>query len=934
MPMNSMINNGRNISLSINAKKYSVEVSPDETLLHLLRERLGLRGTKVGCSLGECGSCIVVKDEKAVNACITFACDCDGSDITTIEGLALDSEHLHPLQESFITHGAVQCGFCTPGMIMSAKSLLDIDPIPTREEIKRSISGNLCRCTGYKKIIDAIESVARRTPPPSDQGESPIGRSIYRSDALEHVTGTAIFGADVTRPGMVCGKILRSDYAHARIRNIDTSSAEKLNGVLAVVTGKDVPEGYFGVDIKDQLVFARDKVRYRGDAVAAVAAVSEEIAAQALDLIKVDYEPLEPVFDIEEAVAPNAPIIHEKLLDYEINFETERKGNICTIANVKLGEVDKGFVDSDFIIEDEFTTQIQHQASMETHAALAEVDIHGQVTVWSTTQKPFAMRRYLSQALKMPMSGIRVIATKIGGGFGGKLELILEPYVVILAKKSRRPVQIVYPREEEFLATTPRHQTHFWVKSGIKNDGTLLARHVKLIYDTGAYSGNGPTTVTLSSQLVGGLYRIPNLLIEGICVYTNKMNCGSMRGPSGPQTTFAIESHMDNLAKKINMDPLDFRLINLLEKGEKTGVGQVLVDIDYKKVVKQAAEAVGWKKIKKEKNVGKGMACVFWVSGGWSTSATVKINEDGTVSLVTGAVDMGTGYLYTSVPQIVAEALGIQPEEVQIVLGDTDQTTYDHGIGGSRGAFTVGKVAQMAAIKAKEELIREAAKKLEISTDDLETKNGWIYPKGSAERGVSFAEISFARHIKEGGPVVGSAYFLPEMDPIDESRVKGLSFSAFKGNTIGCHAAVVRIIPETGHVEIEKYVAAHDIGKAINPRAVEGQIEGGVSMGLGFALTEKVMIGERGEVLNANFRDYKLPTSLDVPETEPVIVEIPAAYGPHGAKGLGEPTMAPPAAVISNAIYDAIGTRMRSTPMTPEKIRETIGKKKKPTDEC
>lgn len=327
------------------------------------------------------------------------------------------------------------------------------------------------------------------------------------------------------------------------------------------------------------------------------------------------------------------------------------------------------------------------------------------------------------------------------------------------------------------------------------------------------------------------------------------------------------------------------------------------------------------------------MACVFWLSGGWSTSATVKINEDGTVSLVTGAVDMGTGYLYTSVPQIVAETLGIQPEEVHIVLGDTDQTAYDHGTGGSRGTFTVGKVAQMAAIKAKEELIREAAKKLEISPDDLETKNGWIHPKGSPERGISFAEISFARHIKEGGPVVGSAYFLPEMDPIDESRVRGLSFTAFKGNTIGCHAAVVRIIPETGHVEIDKYVAAHDMGKAINPRAVEGQIEGGVSMGLGFAMTEKVMIGERGEVLNANFRDYKLPTSLDVPETEPVIVEIPAAYGPHGAKGLGEPTMAPPAAVISNAIYDAIGTRMRSTPMTPEKIRETIGKKKGPTGE-
>ncbi len=918
--------NSYRISLTVNENKYTLDIPPDETLLYLLRNRLGLTGTKEGCARGECGACVVILNGCAVNACLVLAMECDGASITTVEGLAPDSQRLHPLQESFVKHGAVQCGFCTPGMLMAAKDLLDTHPKPTREEIRTALSGNLCRCTGYKKILDAVEAVATAIPPLSDEGRSNIGRSFYRPDSVEHVRGKSIFGADVFRPNMAYGRVLRSRYAHARIKRIDTNKAEGLEGVLAVVTGQEILEGFYGVDIKDQLVFAREKVRYRGDAVAAVAAITEEIASRALDLIEVEYEPLKPVFDAREAMAPDAPIVHERLEDYEIQFETETRGNICTIATVKLGNLEEGFAHSDAIVEETFATQIQHQSSIETHASLAEVDAFGRTTVWTTTQKPFAMRRYLSQSLKVPIHTVRVIATRIGGGFGGKLELNVEPYAVVLARKCGRPVKIVYSRSEEFASTNPRHQTFFWVKSGVKKDGTLLARHVKLIYDTGAYSGNGPTTVTLSAQLVSGLYRIPNLLVEGYCVYTNKMNSGSMRGPSGPQTTFALESHTDSLAKKVGMDPLDFRLKNLLEKGEKTGVGQTLVDVDYKKVVRAAADAIGWRHIKKEKFVGKGLACVFWLSGGWSTSATVKINEDGTVTLMTGAVDMGTGYLYTSVPQIVAEELGIRAEDVNLVIGDTDTATYDHGTGGSRGAFTVGMVAKMAAAKAKEELFHDAALKLSVNRERLETRNGMISVKDDPKVGVSFAEISFDRHIRKGGPLTGSANYLPEMDEIDSTRVRGLSFTAFKGNTLGCHAAVVQVTPETGQIEIKRYVAAHDVGRAINPQAIEGQIEGGVTLGLGFALTESLVIDQDGAVLNPDFTDYKLLTSLDVPETEPVIVEVPAAYGPYGAKGLGEPTMAPPAAAIGNAIYDAAKVRMHSTPMTPEKILEEISK--------
>ena len=915
------------ISFTVNNQLYFLKISPGETLLQALRNHLHITSPKEGCGTGDCGACIVMVNGQPVNSCLLLAAECDGAIITTAEGLAEEQQSPHPLQESLIKHGAVQCGFCTTGILITAKNLLDKNHNPTREEIRRAISGNLCRCTGYKKIVDAIETVAKKTPIPAAEGESNIGRNFFRTDSLEHVRGKSVFGADVFRPNMVYGKIMRSEYAHARIKSIDTTEAKKLEGVLAVITGNEISQGYFGVDIKDRLVLATDKVRYRGDAIAVVAATSEEKASEALTLIKVAYEPLEPVFDIKKAMTPGAPVIHEKLQEYQISFETEKKGNICTVTNVKLGNIKKGFAESDIVLEDAFSTQIQHQSSLETHAALAEVNTNGRITVWSTTQKPFAMRRYLSESLKIPLNRINVIATKIGGGFGGKLELIVEPYAVVLARKCRRPVKIVYSREEEFLATTPRHQTYFRIKSGVRKDGTIIAQQVKLIYDTGAYSGNGPTTTTLSTQLMSGLYRIPNLSIKGYCVYTNKMNCGSMRGPSAPQTTFAIESHMDNLAKKIKMDPLDFRLKNLLENGEKTGFGQTLVDTDFKKVVKTVADTIGWKKIKKEKNIGKGMACTFWLTGGWSTSATVKINEDGTITLITGATDMGTGYLYTSVLQVVAEELGVRAEDIHLVQGDTDTTPYDHGIGGSRGTSTIGKVAQMAAAKTKEELFCEAAKKFNVRPDSLETSNKWIYLRKNPNIRISFAEISFDRHIKQGGPITSTANYLPQMDEIDPKRVKGFSFTAFKGNTISCHMAIVRVIPETGHIEIKRYVAGHDVGRAINPRAVEGQIEGGVSMGLGFGLMEELLIDKEGHILNPNFSDYKLPTALDIPDVEPVIVEVPAACGPHGAKGIGEPTMAPPAAAIANAIYDALGVRMRRTPMKPENLFQAILKK-------
>jgi len=922
------------LSVTVNGVLQQLQVSPSDTLLSVLRERLGLTGTKYGCGAGECGACNVLLNGNPVNACLVVALEADGAAIQTVEGLRTAEGRTALLQRKFLEYGAVQCGFCTSGMLMSAASLLAANPSPTRDEIRAAIEGNICRCTGYGRIIDAIEAAAGNSNKILDRSGGNIGVDTLRQDAVYHVDGTSRYLEDLTVPHALVGKILRSKFAHARIRNIDTAEAEKLSGVYAVVTGRDVPEGYFGVDLKDQLVFARDKVRHLGDAVAAVAAVDEETADHALALIRVSYEQLEAVFDARDAMKADAPIIHEKLTEYEIGFDTQRYGNVCTVAEVTVGETERGFAEADVIVEEEYHTASQHQCSIETHGAVAQCDALGRVHVQSSTQKPFAMRRYLSQALAMSMNDLHVTASSVGGGFGGKLELNVEPYAVVLARKSGRPVRILYSREEEFFATGGRHSSHYTIRSGVKKDGTVTARTIRFVYDTGAYSGNGPTTTTLVCNVACGLYRVPNLRIDGYCVYTNKPNFGSFRGPSAPQTSFVVESHMDSLAAAIEMDPLEFRLKNLLRRGEKTGLGQVLEDTDYHAVVKAAAEKAEWSRLKARRNapdvsrkVGVGMGCVFWLSGGWATSGTVKVNEDGTVQFVSGATDMGTGYLYTSVPQFVAEVFGLEAEQVLVVNADTDSAGYDHGTGGSRGAFTVGMVARMAALNARERLFQAAAERyFNVRPDCLETAGGRVWVTGNPDQSMSVAEIARGECMLFGGPIIGTASYLPQMSPIDTTRVKGLSFSAFKGNTIGCHVAAVEVDTETGEVAVTGYTAAHDVGRAINPQAVVGQIEGGVALGLGFATTEEMKFDETGRLVNPSFVDYKLPASSDVPDVQSVLCEIPSYYGPYGAKGIGEPTMAPVAAAIGNAIYDATGIRLYETPMTPERVFTAIQK--------
>lgn len=931
------------LELTVNGVRRDLNIRAHETLLEVLRERLGLRSVKKGCGTGECGTCVVLRDGEPVNTCILPAAEARGWNITTLEGLtregdpAVPLDRLSVLQRTFLEHGAVQCGFCTSGMLAAAQGLLERDPRPSRSDIRAAISGNLCRCTGYAKIVDAVEAAAaelRGETVPSGLGKDPvsnIGRSVVREDAVEIVTGKAVFLDDLRRPDMAYGVVLRSPHAHARIVRIDATRALEMPGVLAFVSGEGLPDAYYGVDLKDQQVFARGKVRYVGEPVAALAAETRAQAEAALELVEVEYETLPAVLDAREALRPGAPIVHERLSEYELGFDTERYGNVCTAASVDYGDLDEGFRKADLVVEGEFVSRHQQHAPLEVHGAVAEWDSRGRATVWSTTQKPFAIRRYLGQSLRMEFSKIKVVATRVGGGFGSKLELHAEPFALLLARASGRPVKVVYSREDDLSSVVARHATWFRIRTGVRRDGLITAREMEFVFDTGAYSGNGPTTLTLAVQVSTGLYRVPAQKVRGHCVYTNKMNCGSFRGPSAPQTTFAVESHTDDIARKLGMDPLDFRLKNLLREGELTGFGQRLRGVDYAAVARAAAEKAGWKEFRAARarvgsGPGIGMACVYWLTGGWSTSAQVRIAEDGTVLLSTGAVDMGTGYLFTSVRQMTAEALGIRAEDVVVIQGDTDTASYDHGIGGSRGSVAIGTAALRAAEAARERLLDSAARMLGVPRDGLETKGGTVRVRGDAGRSLSFGDISYAEHMRGGGPVIGTYSYLPAMEEIEGGRTRGLSFPAFGGTTMGCHVAVASLDEVTGAIEVHKIVAAHDVGKAINPGAAEGQIEGGVALGLGFGLLEEMKHDAEGRMLNSSFADYKLPHSTDVPEILPVLVEIPSPDYPFGAKGLGEPTMAPTAAAVRNAVLDGAGLALAETPMTPERNYRALGK--------
>ncbi len=753
-----------------------------------------------------------------------------------------------------------------------------------------------------------------------------LGTNMPRMGGVERVIGAGIYGIDLALPNALHGGILRSQYAHARIVSIDTNEARALPGVHIVVTAADAPDVKYGRSTMDRYILAKDKVRFMGDPVAAVAAESQAIVKQALKKIKVVYEPLPVVVDTEEAMKPSAPTLHEDVpLPANLPEDAQVK-NVFSYMGVHIGDPDKAMAEADVVVEESYETKMIHPQYLEPRIAAARQEEDGRLTVWVNAQAPFPIRTEVAKTLGIPLNSVRVLVTDIGGGFGGKGSGItsgaaIEPICGLLALKAKRPVMIVLDKAEETISTTIRSGAKMWIQSGVKKDGTLVARKAKVIYDAGAYSGFGAMAGARATNMLGGWYLVPNVHSDGYVVYTNKQVCGPVRGPGGPQAAFAVESHMDSIAAKLGMDPVEFRLKNVPKPGDKIVGVPKLRDVSLGETIRTAAEKIGWGKVKLEKNQGIGFATGSWIEGaGPGGGAIVKVNEDGSATVIIGKVDFGTAARF-GIPMIVAEELGIPTEDVTVMNVDTDAAPWDAGTVGSRSMLVSGNATRLAAVDARDQLLRMASSRLEVSPEDLEIKDRQIRVKGTPSKFVSLASVATAAH-NEIGEVIGRGFFDSKVS-LAEAKEHGSS------QPFTTHAALVEVDTDTGNIKVLRYVAVHDVGFVVHPKAVDGQIEGAAAMSLGQALCEEVVVNDQGKTLNATFVDYLMPTINMLPRIETVIVEGYPGAGPYGTKGAGEIGSVPPLAAIANAVYNATGVRIRKLPLSPENVLRALRESRK-----
>jgi 4-hydroxybenzoyl-CoA reductase alpha subunit len=749
---------------------------------------------------------------------------------------------------------------------------------------------------------------------------SVIGKRLPRIDAMEKVTGTAKYLGDLTIPGMLYAKILRSPYAHAKILRVDTSKAERLQGVRGVVTGRDTKGIRLCVipHLANKPPLAEEKVRFIGDEIAAVAADSEEIAEEALDLIEVEYEELPGVFDPFEAMRPGAMKIHDE-------------GNVAIHISRAYGDVEKGLKESDYIFEDRFETQAQPHCCMEPHGCIVHLDRSGNLTVWITTQVPHPYRKMLADVLGMPLSKVRVIKVYMGGGFGGRFEMDpIEIIAYFLSKKTGRPVRIINTQDEQFTTGRTRYPMVIDIKTGVKKDGTILARNVKVVTDNGAYNSHGITITMGVGTKCTYLWSVSNVRYEADVVFTNKVYGGAFRGYGNPQITFAIESQMDMISEKLGMDAKDLSLKNANTSGQLTCMGHKITSCGLKDCIDKAVEAIGWKeKRRKPGNRGVGMASLMHTGGGVRllfgdcnlSDVFIKMNNDGTIDLASGMAEIGQGS-DTALAQIAAEELGISVQDVNVITGDTWTTPQCLGAWGSREVFVGGNAVKMAAGEIRQMMFEEASRMFEARVDDLVAKERKVYVKGNPEKFVSIAQVATTCY-NRGRILAGRGCYDDPTTYIPDSKT---GYGGVPTYAFGTHAIEVEVDRKTGRVKVLDFVAAHDVGKVINPMMAEGQIEGGGLQGLGYALSEG-LVWEEGIVLNPNFQDYRIFYINDVPRIKSIMVESIDPDGPYGAKGLGEPGLVPTAAAIANAIYDAVGVRIKSLPITPEKILRALKEK-------
>lgn len=764
---------------------------------------------------------------------------------------------------------------------------------------------------------------------------SVIGHSVPRVESEAKVTGQLKYLEDLKIPGMLHGKILRSPYAHANIRSIDTRQAEKLPGVVAVLTRDDVInnpayDSHYGPVFKDQTIVALDKVRYVGDPVVAVAATRVDIAEEALELIEVDYEELPAVMDAEAALAKNAPLLHEKIEKPRQGF-ADLEGiapiegtNICLHYQVRHGDVERGFRESDHIFETVFTSPAAQHAALEPFVTVARFDQAGQLTIWSTIHNPFVIREQIAELFHLPMSKVRVIALNLGGSFGSKLYPKLEPLVAALAHKAKHPVGITLTREEVFQTIT-KHAAKLYLKTGVTKDGRILARQCRVYLDTGAYAEIGPRVSKKSAYTAAGPYEIPHVHIESYLVYTNKVPAGAMRGFGTTQSTWAHESEIEIIARALKMDPLELRRKNLLDEGGEHITGEHVYSLAMHECLDQVAAAVEWGKRSEPANKslarGKGLACLIKATLTPSvSSAVVRLNEDGSATVYVGTTDIGQGS-DTVMAQIASEELDIPLEQVHVVHSDTDTTPYDLTTSSSRSTFHMGRAVQLAAQDIWKQVACLAARVFHVSAEEIICENQKIKPRGSDDSGLSYNALLLKHFGIKGINLIGKGLVKTETRrPDGQPQTTAFWFA-------GAAAAEVEVDRETGQVRVVRYATSSDVGRALNPFFCEQQLRGGAIMGIGQALMEQ-MVYQDGLLINPNFLDYNLPRFLDMPEEIiPILVERPHPEGPFGAKGLGENALIPAPPAIANAVEDAVGVRITDLPITPERVLMALQKR-------
>ena len=737
-----------------------------------------------------------------------------------------------------------------------------------------------------------------------------VGTRPVRHDGTDKVTGRAQYGGDYHAAGLLHGKVLRSPHAHARIKSIDVSKAAAYPGVKSVITGADMPVAKMdspsrGSRFASENLLANEKVLYRGHAVAAVAAINAHVAASAVELIEVEYEVLPSYVEVRDAMNDSAELLHSDVTTTELGERTDKPSNIASHLRYEQGDVDKGFEEADIIVEREFSTATVHQGYIEPHNATALWNADGHVTVWTSTQGAFTARDALSGALDVPVSQITVVPMEIGGGFGGKIPIYLEPLAALLSRNTGQPVKMIMSRDEVFESTGPTSGTFIKVKMGAKNDGTLVAAYADLAYEAGAYPGS---MVSAGAQCIFAPYDIENMKVDGYDVLVNKPKTAAYRAPAAPNAAFAGEAVVDEIARKVGMDPIEFRLLNASKEGTRRVDGPVFPVVGNVECLQAARDSDQYQSKLEGPYRGRGVASGFWFNIGLQSSCSIGVNADGTITLVEGSTDIGG--TRASIAMQAAEVLGIAAEDVHPSVGDTDSVGYTFLTGGSRTTFASGWAAYECAQDVKRQMIERAATIWEVDKDDVELTDGVFQHKSDPDLSMSFKELAEQLN-GTGGPISSQV----SVDP----RGAGGAFST--------HIADVEVDPETGKVTILDYTAVQDAGKAIHPSYVEGQMQGGVVQGIGWALNEEYFFNQDGQMANSSFLDYRMPTSLDLPMISTIIVEVANPGHPYGVRGVGEVPIVPPMAAIANAIQDAIGVRMEELPMSPGAILEAIWKK-------